>query len=181
MATDFRVVTPSDLGDTIVLGAKVPGKYDVQLPAGVTDITLDNKALKITTTTGEKTVDLAGIMPAVTAEVFLKAVERQDDKIQFIVGESDNNRHDTTFEVDVADLLPVVADGVTISGNGTENSKLAVRVATDVADNVLKSNANGLYVSKADVGAGAAPAARTVRLVNANGTQVLGYLYDSEN
>lgn len=181
MATDFRVVTPGDLGDTIVLGAKVPGKYDVQLPAGVTDITLDNKALKITTTAGEKTVDLAGIMPAVTAEVFLKAVERLDDKIQFIVGESDNNRHDTTFEVDITDLLAVVPDGVTISGNGTTTSKLAVRIASDVADNVLKSNANGLYVSKADVGAGAAPAARTVRLVNADGTQVLGYLYASEN
>ena len=31
MATDFRVVTPDDMGASIRLGAKEPNKYDVDL------------------------------------------------------------------------------------------------------------------------------------------------------
>ncbi len=68
MATDFRVVTPDDMGNTIRLGAKEPNKYDVDvsqldLPAGVTGLTLQGTVLSVQTSDGDKTVDLAPMLP----------------------------------------------------------------------------------------------------------------------
>ena len=78
MATDFRVVTPADMGDTIVLGAKVAGKYDVDvskltgLPNGVSSVTLDGTTLRLVTNNGNIDTDLSSLMPSVTSDVFLK-------------------------------------------------------------------------------------------------------------
>ena len=54
MATDFRVVTPDDMGASIRLGVKEPNKYDVDLsqldlPASVTGLTLQGTVLFVAT------------------------------------------------------------------------------------------------------------------------------------
>lgn len=183
MATDFRVVTPADMGDTIVLGAKVAGKYDVDvskltgLPNGVNSAHLvDGSTLRLAADSGNIDVDLSPVLSKLAADTFLKAVEREDDKVLFIVGERGNNRNDTTFEMDITDLLPVQADGVTIEGNGTATDKLRLRISAE-ANNALIQKADGLYVAKST---STAPAARDIRLVNATGTTVLGYLHSTE-
>lgn len=182
MATDFRVVTPTDMGDTIVLGAKTAGKYDVDvskltgLPNGVDSATLDGTTLRLVTGKGNMDVDLSPMLPAVAADVFLKAVEREGDKLKFTVGIKKDTSQDNVLEIDVADLLPVQADGVTIQGDGTAASKLSAKLSAE-AGNALVQKADGLYAPT--VSAQSAPA-RGVRLVNATGETVLGYLYDTE-
>lgn len=183
MATDFRVIIPSDMGMSIKLGAKEPNKYDVdlsqlKLPAGLSSLSLQGTTLKATTTDGEKTVDLAPLLPTVTAEVFLKQVTRQANKIVFIVGERNNTTNDNRLEVDVSDLLPVVADNATITGTGVTGTPLKVRLSAK-SDNLLKQGADGLYVAKSDLPQQAV-SSRNIRLVNASGTTVIGYAYDTE-
>ena len=85
MATDFRVVTPDDMGASIRLGAKEPNKYDVDLsqldlPASVTGLTLQGTVLSVQTSDGDKTVDLAPMLPQIAADAFLKNVQRQGDQ-----------------------------------------------------------------------------------------------------
>lgn len=184
MATDFRVVIPSDMGDTIKLGVKVPNKYDVDvslldLPAGLTGLSLQGTVLTATTSDGPQTVDLAPMLPTVVAEVFLKDVQRQDNKIVFTVGEKGNTTNDTTLEVDVADLLPVVADNITITGTGVSANPLKVQISSTTQDNLLKQGADGLYVAQADLPQ-ATTEARDIRLVNASGTTVVAYGYSTE-
>ena len=197
MATDFRVVIPSDMGNTIKLGAKEPNKYDVDvsqldLPGGLTGLSLEGTVLTATTSyvyaDGPITIDLATILPTVTAEVFLKQVERQGDKIVFTVGEQGNTGNDTTLEVDVADLLPVVADNTTITGTGVTANPLKVQLSQDTpthGNNLLKQAGGGLYVSETDITnlitANAAPKEpRDIRLVNASGQTVIGYIHSTE-
>lgn len=184
MAIDFRVVIPSDMGDTIKLGAKTPNKYDVDvtqlnLPASLTGLSLTGTVLKATTSEGEKTVDLAPMLPTIAAEIFLKDVQRQANKILFTVGEKNSAADDTILEVDVADLLPVVTDNTTITGTGVTTNPLKVQLSTAKTDNLLKQGADGLYVSEADIPV-AETNARTVRLTNASGETVVGYIYDTE-
>lgn len=184
MATDFRVVTPNDMGNTIRLGAKEPNKYDVDLsqldlPAGLTGLSLQGTVLTATTSDGPVTVDLAPMLPTVTAEVFLKQVQRQDNKIVFIVGEQGNTGNDTTLEVDIFDLLPVTTDGVTIIGDGVTDTPLKVQISISTPDNLLKQGADGLYVSQADLPQSATQV-RDIRLTNASGTTVVAYAYSTE-
>lgn len=184
MATDFRVVIPEDMGSSIKLGVKEPNKYDVDLsqldlPAGLTGLSLQGTVLTATTSDGPVTVDLAPMLPAVTAEVFLKQVQRQGNKIVFTVGERGSTGNDTTFEVDVSDLLPVVADNTTITGTGVSANPLKVQISTSKSDNLLKQGTDGLYVSQADLLQPTAQA-RDIRLVNASGTTVVAYAYSTE-
>lgn len=182
MATDFRVVTPADMGDTIVLGAKVGGKYDVDvskltgLPNGVSSVTLDGTTLRLVTNNGNIDTDLSSLMPSVTSEVFLKNVEYADKKLKFTVGIKKDTSQDTVLEVAVADMLPVQTDGMTLDGNGTAANTLKVRIDPR-SDNLLSYSPSGLHVAKAAIQA--APA-RGVRLVNATGETVLGYMYATE-
>lgn len=183
MATDFRVVTPADMGDTIVLGAKVAGKYDVDvskltgLPNGVNSAQLvDGSTLRLAADSGNIDVDLSPVLSKIAADTFLKAVEYADKKLKFTVGIKKDASQDTVLEVAVADMLPVQADGVTIEGNGTATNKLRLRISTE-ANNALVQKADGLYVPKST---STAPAARDIRLVNATGTTVLGYLHSTE-
>lgn len=191
MATDFRVVTPGDMGNTIRLGAKEPNKYDVDLsqlnlPASVTGVTLQGTVLSVQTPGGEKTVDLAPMLPQIAADVFLKAVQRRGDKIVFTVGIKADASQDTTFNIDIADLAPVQTDGITIVGNGTNVDILRVRLSTPIdGDNLLKLAGDGLYVSETDIidliAAKAAPKEpRDIRLVNASGQTVIGYIHSTE-
>ena len=191
MATDFRVVTPDDMGDTIRLGVKEPNKYDVDvsqliLPAGVTGVTLQGTVLSVQTPDGDKTVDLAPMLPQIAADVFLKNVQRQGNQIVFTVGIKDDTSQDSTFNIDIADLAPVQTDGITIVGDGTNGDILRVRLSQPIdGDNLLKLAGDGLYVSKTDITdlivANAAPKEpRDIRLVNASGQTVIGYIHSTE-
>lgn len=192
MATDFRVVTPDDMGNTIRLGVKEPNKYDVDvsqlnLPAGVTGVTLQGTVLAVQTPDGDKTVDLAPMLPQIAADVFLKDVQRQGNQIVFTVGIKADASQDTTFNIDIADLAPVQTDGVTIVGNGTNGDILRVQLAQLIGgeNNLLKLAGDGLYVSETDITdlivANAAPKElRDIRLVNASGQTVIGYIHSTE-
>lgn len=191
MATDFRVVTPDDMGNTIRLGAKEPNKYDVDLsqlnlPASVTGLTLQGTVLSVQTPDGDKTVDLAPMLPQIAADVFLKNVQRQGNQIVFTVGIKDDTSQDTTFNIDIADLAPVQTDGITIVGDGTNVDILRVRLSQPIdGDNLLKLAGDGLYVSETDITdlivANAAPKEpRDIRLVNASGQTVIGYIHSTE-
>lgn len=192
MATDFRVVTPDDMGNTIRLGVKEPNKYDVDvsqlnLPAGVTGVTLQGTVLSVQTPDGAKTVDLAPMLPQIAADVFLKNVQRQGNQIVFTVGIQADASQDTTFNIDIADLAPVQTDGVTIVGNGTNGDILRVQLAQLLGgeNNLLKLAGDGLYVSETDITdlivANAAPKElRDIRLVNASGQTVIGYIHSTE-
>lgn len=191
MATDFRVVTPDDMGNTIRLGAKEPNKYDVDLsqlnlPASVTGLTLQGTVLSVQTPDGDKTVDLAPMLPQIAADVFLKNVQRQGNQIMFTVGIKDDTSQDSTFHIDIADLAPVQTDGITIVGDGTNVDILRVRLSQPIdGDNLLKLAGDGLYVSETDITdlivANAAPKEpRDIRLVNASGQTVIGYIHSTE-
>lgn len=191
MATDFRVVTPDDMGNTIRLGAKEPNKYDVDLsqlnlPASVTGLTLQGTVLSVQTPDGNKTVDLAPMLPQIAADVFLKNVQRQGDQIVFTIGIKDDTSQDTTFNIDIADLAPVQTDGITIVGDGTNVDILRVRLSQPIdGDNLLKLAVDGLYVSETDItdliADHAAPKEpRDIRLVNASGQTVIGYIHSTE-
>lgn len=191
MATDFRVVTPDDMGNTIRLGVKEPNKYDVDvsqliLPAGVTGVTLQGTVLSVQTPYGDNTVDLAPMLPQIAADVFLKNVQRQGNQIVFTIGIKADASQDTTFNIDIADLAPVQTDGITIVGDGTNGDILRVRLSQPIdGDNLLKLAGDGLYVSKTDITdlivANAAPKEpRDIRLVNASGQTVIGYIHSTE-
>lgn len=192
MATDFRVVTPDDMGNTIRLGVKEPNKYDVDvsqlnLPAGVTGVTLQGTVLSVQTPDGAKTVNLAPMLPQIAADVFLKDVQRQGNQIVFTVGIKADASQDTTFNIDIADLAPVQTDGATIVGNGTNGDILRVQLAQLLGgeNNLLKLAGDGLYVSETDITdlivANAAPKElRDIRLVNASGQTVIGYIHSTE-
>ena len=191
MATDFRVVTPDDMGNTIRLGVKEPNKYDVDvsqliLPAGVTGVTLQGTVLSVQTPYGDNTVDLAPMLPQIAADVFLKNVQRLGNQIVFTVGIKADASQDTTFNIDIADLAPVQTDGITIVGDGTNGDILRVRLSQPIdGDNLLKLAGDGLYVSETDITnlivANAAPKEpRDIRLVNASGQTVIGYIHSTE-
>ena len=191
MATDFHVVTPGDMGNTIRLGAKEPYKYDVDvsqlnLPASVTGVTLQGTVLSVQTPDGDKTVDLAPMLPQIAADVFLKDVQRQGNHIVFTVGIKADASQDTTFNIDIADLAPVQTDGITIVGDGTNGDILRVRLSQPMdGDNLLKLAVDGLYVSETDItdliDANATPKEpRDIRLVNASGKTVIGYIHSTE-
>ena len=191
MATDFRVVTPDDMGNTIRLGVNEPNKYDVDvsqliLPAGVTGVTLQGTVLSVQTPYGDNTVDLAPMLPQIAADVFLKNVQRQGNQIVFTTGIKADASQDTTFNIDIADLAPVQTDGITIVGDGTNGDILRVRLSQPIdGDNLLKLAGDGLYVSETDITdlivANAAPKEpRDIRLVNASGQTVIGYIHSTE-
>lgn len=193
MATDFRVVTPDDMGASIRLGVKEPNKYDVDLsqldlPASVTGLTLQGTVLSVQTSDGDKTIDLAPMLPQIAADAFLKNVQRQGDQIVFTVGIKADTSQDTTFNIDIADLAPVQTDGITIVGNGANGDTLRVQLSQDTpthGNNLLKQAGGGLYVSETDITdlitSNAAPAEpRDIRLTNATGQTVVGYIYSTE-
>lgn len=193
MATDFRIVTPDDMGNTIRLGARVPNKYDVDvsqldLPASVTGLTLQGTVLSVQTPDGDQTVDLAPMLPQIAADAFLKNVQRQGNQIVFTVGVTEDTSQDTTFSIDIADLAPVQTDGITIVGNGANGDNLRVQLSQDTptyGNNLLKQAGDGLYVSETDITnlitANAAPKEpRDIRLVNASGQTVIGYIHSTE-
>lgn len=160
----------------------------LDLPASVTGLTLQGTVLSVQTSDGDKTVDLAPMLPQIAADVFLKNVQRQGNEIVFTVGIKDDTSQDTTFNIDIADLAPVQTDGITIVGNGTNGDTLRVQLSQDIAthgNNLLKQAGGGLYVSEMDiadliVANTTEEELRDIRLVNASGQTVIGYIYSTE-
>lgn len=183
MATDFRVVIPEDLGSTIKMNAKEANKYDVDvsqldLPAGIDSLELAGTTLTAKTSKGDKSVDLAPMLPAVVAEVFLKRVEREGENLVFIVGQADNDDNNNRLQVRIADFLTFETDPDTLSGNGTQGQPLNVKISTE-PKNLLKRSASGLYVSADDLPKPTVEP-RGIRLVNASGQTVVGYIHATE-
>lgn len=186
MATDVRVVVPDDLGLTIRMGAKIPNKYDIDvsqldLPSSVTQLTLQNGVLTAVTTDGANpSVDLKPMLPAMAKDLLLKSVTREGTEIVFTVGGKTSKSDDTQLRVDVSDLLPVQADGVTITGDGTVGDKLSVQVSA-VEGNLLTKEADGLAVKPLTIEQAVKKATSEIpscdtRLVNATGQTTLGYI-----
>lgn len=127
-------------------------------------------------------------MPQIAADVFLKSVQRQGNQIVFIVGIKDDTSQDNTFSIDIADLAPVQTDGITIIGNGTNGDKLRIRFSQDTlthGTNLLKQADDGLYVSETDIinllaANDPSKEPRDIRLVNASGQTVIGYIHSTE-
>lgn len=183
--SELRIVTPEDIGNTIVMGSD--NKYNVavdqlQLPDNITGLNLEGSTLKITTKTGEHSQDLSGILPAITADVFLKNVTRQDNNLVFTVGNKNNTNDDNTFTIDVSDLLPVKVNN-SLTGNGTTGSPLGVKIAPDLAmrgdqeplTNLLKQTEGGLAVTTQDINEKFF--GDTVQVYNASGERVLGVIF----
>lgn len=188
MATKMKVITPDNLGKTIVQGALDPKKWDVKYDpdhfefvdgkgihlkdsvlqplkdADVASGALVGSNLELTKNDGSKiNVPLAGLIPAAKADHFLKAVEYKatEKKIKFTVG-NDLNAEESSYEIDVADLLPVVA-GNGLQGNGTTASPLSIKTP---ANSGLKVDANGIAFDKDNL----------VELVDGTGDVSLGYI-----
>lgn len=86
------------------------------------------------------TVDLSSLIPAATADRFLKAVEyvKRNKQLKFTTGTSKTDTtDDESFTVNVADLLPVVA-GTGLTGDGTTDTPLAVDLPTLVDNATIK-------------------------------------------
>ena len=183
--SELRIVTPEDIGNTIVMGSD--NKYNVavdqlQLPDNITRLSLEGSTLKITTKTGEHSQDLSGILPAITADVFLKNVTRQDNNLVFTVGNKNNTNDDNTFTIDVSDLLPVKV-APTLTGNGTTGSPLGVKIAPHVEPsayqepltNLLKQTEDGLAVTTQDIEEKFF--SDKVEVYNASGERLLGFMH----
>lgn len=188
MATKMKVITPDNLGKTIVQGALDPKKWDVKYDpdhfefvdgkgihlkdsvlqplkdADVASGALVGSNLELTKNDGTKiNVPLAGLVPAAKADHFLKAVEYKaaEKKIKFTVG-NDLNAEESSYEIDVADLLPVVA-GNGLQGNGTSTSPLSIKTPSNSG---LKVDANGVAFDKDAL----------IELVDGTGEVSLGYI-----
>lgn len=188
MTMQKKVIIPENLGKTIVLGALDPKKWDVKYDpdhfefvegkglhlkssvlqplkdADVASGALVGSNLELTKNDGSKiNVPLAGLIPAAKADHFLKAVEYKaaEKKIKFTVG-NDLNAEESSYEIDVADLLPVVA-GNGLQGNGTAASPLSIKTP---ANSGLKVDANGIAFDKDAL----------IELVDGTGEVSLGYI-----
>lgn len=153
---------------TLQLGQDAEKTLTLEAAKEITDLSLQDTTLQIRLGTDPvKTVDLAPMLPAVVAEVFLKDVKKVGNQLQFTVGEQGNTNSDTVLTVDVADLLPVKADESTVTGDGTEGNKLRARISQEQG-NAIQIKDDGLFV---------APASASIRLLNATGATELGRIF----
>ena len=184
MATDVRVVTPNDLGDSLRLGVLESGKIDVDvskldLPPTITGLTLSGTELTINTTNGKHTVDLEPVLPNVVADVFLKGVRVNDDyKLVFTVGKDGDTTEDITLEADLRNYFTLEIDSYTLSGTGRSGDPLKVSISGE-SDNLLEETDSGLYISRYSLNI-PKPDVRDIRLTDASGNTVLGYIHSTE-
>lgn len=188
MTTKINVITPSNLGKTIERGALDANKWDVKFDAehfefvegkglhlkdsvlqplkdaDVASGALIGSNLELIKNDGTKiNVPMAGLIPAAKADHFLKAVEYKaaEKKIKFTVG-NDLNAEENSYEIDVADLLPVVA-GNGLQGNGTSDSPLSIKTP---ANSGVKVDTDGIAFDKDAL----------TELVDGTGDVSLGYI-----
>lgn len=184
----IKVITPSNLGKTIELGALESNKWDVKLHAahlenkptgiGLTDAIINelkgaglkNAELvgtELKLTKGDDTevkVDLASLIPAAKADHFLKAVsfEATTNELVFTVGAKDTEEGQTVSRVNVGDLVPVTV-GNGLEGNGTAANPVKIKVG---AGSPLKATTDGLVLDTDNL----------VELTDGTGEVSLGYL-----
>ena len=188
MVAKTKVIIPDNLGKTIMLGALDPKKWDVKYdpdhfefvegkglhlkdsvlkPLKDADIVSGNfvgSNLELNKVDGNKVIIPVGdLIPAVKADKFLKGVTYNEGskKLVFTVG-NDTDNTTQTYEVSIADLLPVVT-GNGLQGNGTSSSPLSIKTP---ANSGLKVDANGIAFDKD----------KLVELVDGTGDVSLGYI-----
>lgn len=158
-----------------------------EIPVAYKDAKLNGSTLRFTDTAGAAhDVNLASLIPASKADRFLSNVQYDTKAKKLTFTTSATGEVDSTFEVNIADLLPV-AVGNGLRGDGTAASPLRVD-ATDLNGAGLKAVGNNLAVDydpatmELNNGKLAAkpPVVPTVghRLLANDGTTVLGNLVD---
>lgn len=115
------------------------------IPVAYKDAKLNGSTLRFTDTAGANhDVNLASLIPASKADRFLSNVQYDTNAKKLKFTTSATGEADSTFEVNIADLLPVaVGDG--LSGDGTAANPLRVD-ATDLNGAGLKAVDNNLAV-----------------------------------
>lgn len=102
-----------------------------EAPVTYKDAKLNGSTLRFTDTAGAThDVNLASLIPASKADRFLSKVQYDNATKTLAFTTSATGEADTTFDVNVSDLLPVVA-GTGLQGDGTEANPLSVKLATD--------------------------------------------------
>lgn len=145
-----NVITPTNLGKTIVKDSLDENKWDVVIDPKYFTLTdngivladailkpikdksivsgnLNGNTLELVKEDGTKiTTDLSFIVPENATDTFLKSVEYDGatTELVFTVGSETENKG--TYRVNVSDLLPVASEGV-IRGNGTSAHPLVLK------------------------------------------------------
>ena len=122
-------------GTTLTFTDTNGGQHTVELeaapevPVAYKGAMLNGSTLRFTDTTGAThDVDLSNLVPAGKADRFLSNVQYDPAAKKLTFTTSATGETDSTFEVNIADLLPVtVGDGLT--GNGTASSPVKVNAA----------------------------------------------------
>lgn len=122
-------------GTTLTFTDTNGGQHTVELeaapevPVAYKGAMLNGSTLRFTDTTGAThDVDLSNLVPAGKADRFLSNVQYDPAAKKLTFTTSATGEADSTFEVNIADLLPVtVGDGLT--GNGTASSPVKVNAA----------------------------------------------------
>lgn len=166
----INVITPNNLGKTVQRGALDPKKWDVKFdpthfefiegkglhlkdsilkPLKDADIVSGNiigSNLELNKIDGNKVlIPVGNLVPTVKADKFLKGVTYNESskKLIFTVG-NDTDNTTQTYEVSVADLLPIVV-GNGLEGNGTTTNPAKVKVSSNGG---LKVDATGISIDK---------------------------------
>ena len=116
-----------------------------EVPVAYKDAQLNGSTLTFTDTAGAThDVNLSSLIPASKADRFLSDVQYDKEAKKLTFTTSATGETDTTFEVNVSDLLPVaVSDGLT--GNGTTADPLKVN-AEDLKGSGIKVEDNNFAV-----------------------------------
>ena len=124
-ATGIRVTLGNGQSKTIDLSKLYTA------PVALKSVARNGATLTFTDTAGAThDVNLASLIPASKADRFLSKVQYDNATKTLAFTTSATGEADTTFEVNVSDLLPVVA-GTGLQGDGTEANPLSVKLATD--------------------------------------------------
>ena len=188
MTNKIKVIIPDNLGKTIAKDALETGKWDVKYDsdhfefkdgvglhlkdsvlkplkdADITSGALVGANLELTKVDGSKvTIPMSTLIPAAKADKFLKSVSynKASKKLVFSVG-NDLDANVETFEVSVADLLPVVT-GNGLEGDGTAENPVKLKVG---AGSPLKATDAGLVLDTDNL----------IELVDGVGEVSLGYI-----
>lgn len=117
-----------------------------EVPVSYKDVKLNGATLRFTDTAGAThDVNLASLIPASKADRFLSNVQYDSKAKKLTFTTSAKGEADTTFEVNVSDLLPVVAT-TGLQGDGTAANPLRVDIGS-MAGGGLVAGAGTLNVN----------------------------------
>ena len=166
----INVITPNNLGKTVQHGTLDPKKWDVKFDpthfefvegkglhlkdsvlqplkdADIVSGSIIGSNLELNKVDGNKVlIPVGNLVPAVKADKFLKGVTYNEvsKKLVFTVG-NDTDNTTQTYEVSVADLLPIVV-GNGLEGNGTTTNPAKVKISSNGG---LKVDATGISIDK---------------------------------